>query len=384
VDSKHKIKTILMKKLFLTAAAAVALASSSTLTLADTTWSSTAQNTWANSVNWGAGLPNGSASAIFQDLGTAGLVHTIDVAVANTITRGFGFGPSTAGSGFTIMSSSFPTVMQLNGGGAYNGILNSDSRAQTIGVPLKMFSVNGFSGSSAAQTWNAAAGNLFITGAYKVSGTPPSTVDNNGGRLTIDGAFNTTIGAANGRGDIVGVGGLTKDGTGTLFLGGTNANTFSGGTIIDVGSIVATKANALGTGGLTLSAGTTLDAGGFNQTLGTLTVTGSGARLDFGAAIGANTLTFANSSAISWTGTLTIFDFNPSTDKLRIGTDATGLTITQRGDITFNGFGPGALIDSSGFVTIPEPSTLTLCFLGGLALALRRNSRIRQAPVSNS
>jgi fibronectin-binding autotransporter adhesin len=379
VDSKHNIKTLHMKRLFLTAGAALVLASSSTLTLADTTWSSTApsQVTWGNSANWSAGVPNGSSGAVFADPGTAGLVHAIDVTVLNFTTRGFGFGPSTAGSGFTIMSSSFPPAMQLNAGGTFNGIVNSDSRAQTIGVPLKMFSVNGFSGSGAAQTWNAAAGDLFITGAYKISGTPPSTVDNNGGRLTIDGTFNTTIGAANGRGDIIGLGGLTKDGTGTLFLGGTNANTFSGGTIIDVGAIVATKANALGTGGLTLSAGTTFDAGGMNQTLGTLTVAGSGARLDFGAAIGANTLTFNNSSATSWTGTLTIFDFNPSTDKLRFGTDATGLTITQRGDITFNGFGPGALIDSSGFVTVPEPATLSLCLLGGLALALRRNSRAR-------
>ena len=366
-----------MKKLFLTAGAAMVLASSSTVTLADTTWTSIVQNVWANPADWSAGLPNGSSGAIFQDPGTVGLVHAIDVGVQNTITSGFGFGSSTAGSGFTIMSSAVPSIMQLNAGGTFNGIVNSDSHAQTISVPLRMYSANGFAGSSAAQTWNAAAGNLFITGAYKISGTPPSTVDNNGGLLTIGGAFNTTIGAANGRGDIVGVGGLTKNGTGTLFLGGTNANTFSGGTILNAGAIVATKANVLGTGGLTLGAGTTFDAGGMNQTLGTLTVTGSGDILDFGAAIGANTLTFNNSSAIPWTGTLTILNFDPNTDKLRFGTSATGLTFPQMNDIVFSGHGPGSLIDSQGFVTIPEPSTLALGFLGGLALALRRNSRAR-------
>lgn len=363
-----------MKNLFLAAGAALVLASSSTLTFADTTWTSINQNLWANSVDWSTGLPNGSSGAIFQDLGTVGLVDAIDVSVQNTITRGISFGPSTAGSGFTIMSSAVPSIMQLNAGGTFNGIVNNDSRDQTISVPLKIYSANGFAGSSAAQTWNAVAGNLFITGAYKGSA---ATVDNNGGRLTIDGTYNTTIGAANGRGNIVGVGGLTKGGTGTLFLGGTNANTFSGGTIINVGAIVATKANALGSGGLTLSPGTTFNAGGFNQTLGALTVAGSGARLDFGALAGTNILSFANSSGLSWAGTLTIFNFDPNTDRLRFGTSATGLTFSQLTDITFNGFAPGALIDPLGYVTVPEPSTLCLCFLGGLTLALRRNSRAR-------
>ena len=77
-----------MKNLFLAAGAALVLASSSTLTLADTTWTSTAQNLWANSVDWSTGLPNGSSGAIFQDPGTVGLVHAIDVSVQNTITRG--------------------------------------------------------------------------------------------------------------------------------------------------------------------------------------------------------------------------------------------------------------------------------------------------------
>src|ERR1035437_4415710 len=158
-----------MKNLFLAAGAALVLASSSTLTLADTTRTSINQNLWANSVDWSTGLPNGSSGAIFHDPGTAGLVDAIDVSVQNTITRGINFGPSTAGSGFTIMSSAVPSIMQLNAGGTFNGIVNNDSRAQTISVPLKIYSANGFAGSGAAQTWNAAAGNLLITGAYNGS-----------------------------------------------------------------------------------------------------------------------------------------------------------------------------------------------------------------------
>jgi fibronectin-binding autotransporter adhesin len=332
VDPNQKTKRNLsMKKLFLIAGTVLVLGSSATLTFADTLWNSTSLSLWANPAYWSAGLPNGASAALFQDTGTVGLLHTIDVSAQNTITRGIGFSPSLVGNGFTIMSSAFPSVMQVNGGGTYDGIANNDSRTQTISVPIKIYSDNGFSGNGAAQTWNAAAGNLIFSGIYK--GTP-ATVDNNGGMLTISGGFNTTIGATigtnTGRGDIVGVGGLTKTGSGTLFLGGANANTYSGGTI--------------------LSAGT-----------------------------GPNTLSFANSSSLSslWTGALTIFNWNQANDRLRFGTDATGLTVSQLNNILFYGWSYHPTINSSGYLVIPEPSTLALCLLGGLALALRRNLRAR-------
>jgi fibronectin-binding autotransporter adhesin len=369
-----------MKHLLLAAGAVLGLALTPSHTLADTTWTSTSQNLWANPADWGSGLPNGSSAAIFADPGTPGLVHTIDVSVQNTIARGLIFSASSAGNGFTIMSSQVPAIMQMNAAPSGNTIANNDTRAQTISVPLKLFSANGFAGSSAAQTWSAAAGNLLFTGAYKVSGAT-ATVDNNGGRLSIDGSYNTTIGASNGRGDIIGVGGLTKNGSGSLFLGGTNANTFSGGTLLNGGSIIANKVNVLGSGSLTMGLGTIFNTGGFNQSLGTLSLTGtggpagSGAGIDFG--LNGNTLSFANSSAMSWTGNLTIYDWNPNTDKLRFGTDANGLTATQLSEITFDGFG-GAKIDSSGFITVvPEPSALAFGLLALFSWRLGHSSRRR-------
>jgi len=57
------------------------------------------------------------------------------------------------------------------------------------------------------------------------------------------------------RNDISGRGGLAKQGTGTLTL--TGANTYSGGTSVEAGTIAATSATAVGTGDVTVqSAGT--------------------------------------------------------------------------------------------------------------------------------
>jgi len=55
------------------------------------------------------------------------------------------------------------------------------------------------------------------------------------------------------RNDISGAGRLTKSGTGVLSLGGDNA--FSGGTVIEEGSLVATSATALGTGAVFIRGG---------------------------------------------------------------------------------------------------------------------------------
>ena len=65
---------------------------------------------------------------------------------------------------------------------------------------------------------------------------------------------------------ITGTGTVTKTGgTGTLVLSGTN-NTYTGGTIINNGTLKAGNASCFGTGTITLNAGAVLDRGGFNIT----------------------------------------------------------------------------------------------------------------------
>jgi hypothetical protein len=119
-----------------------------------------------------------------------------------------------------------------------------------------------------------------------------------------------------------------------------------------------------------------LDPGGFNHAM-TATTLGltAASTIDFSA--GASELDFANSSALTWSGTLNLANWTFGVDALRFGTDATGLTAAQLADIEFNGAGLGtAQLDAFGYVVVPEPSTALLGLLGGLGAmwAVRRRT----------
>lgn len=334
----------------------------------DTTWISTSSTAFITLGNWNNGLPStGPQLAIFADSAT--IQHTIDITgttARNTI--GIQFNNFAGGAAFTFGSSANNSPgLQSRAGGAANGVLNNDDNTQTFNVSFMMFSSAGVAGTGAAQTFNAAAGDLVFSGNHP-SGR--STINNNGGTLTVDGAHNVTIGISGATyGDVIGTGGLIKGGAGTLTLGGTAANTFSGGTTLSAGKIVAAKANALSSGALVASGGT-FNTGGLNQTLGTLDLDGS-VTLDLGS--GASAVSFANSSALDWsTFILNISNWTLGIDTLRFGTDATGLTAGQLALMNFSDLGnlPGQ-IDANGYVTpasIPEPGTaaLFLCGFAGL------------------
>jgi autotransporter-associated beta strand protein len=240
---------------------------------ADTTWTSTSNGVYSTAANWNNGLPStGPQLGIFQD--SASIQHVLDITATGRNAVGLRFDLFSGGSGFVF---SAPTTTFTSAGGfqlrtVASGatLLNNDDNAQTFNVPMAMFSSSGVTGPTAAQTWSAAAGDLIISGIYL--GTR-FTVNNNGGMLTIDGAFNTTIGSPTGRGDMIGAGGLTKNGNGTLTLGGTVSNSYSGGTIINSGSVIANKSGAFGTGALTLNGGN-LDIGANPQIVGAVTNAG--------------------------------------------------------------------------------------------------------------
>jgi hypothetical protein len=107
-------------------------------------------------------------------------------------------------------------------------------------------------------------------------------------------------------------------------------------------------------------------------TLG-LTASTAASTIDYGA--GASEVDFGNSSSLTWTGTLNLLNWDPSIDKLRFGTDSSGLTSAQLADIEFNGGGLGtATLDSNGYVTaVPEPS-ISLVLLGASLLLVRRRA----------
>jgi autotransporter-associated beta strand protein len=360
-----------MKHLTLVAAA-FALLNSSALA-ATTTWQGTnpVLDFWTTVGNWSAGVPNTTTAAVFQN--DNGSVFTIDPTASPGGVLGFVFNAGTGTSGFTFKTTSTsPASFSL----CPMGIVNNDTHLQTFNYAVTLITSNGSAGAAASQTWNAAAGNLLFSGTYGTFGTA-NTINNNGGTLTLTGSGNITIGNATGRGDIVGAGGLIKNGSGTLFLGGTNANTFSGGLTLNSGLLVAGKVGALGSGLITLAGGT-LQGNYLNlSSSGALKLTGSSI-IDFAGPgpftlPNPSTISFGDSHGQTWAAgqTLTVADWVQG-DALRFGTGNTGLTAGQLGQIVFAGFPDSyAAIDANGYVTpVPEPSTVALSLLGGFSLAI--------------
>lgn len=204
---------------------------------------------------------------------------------------------------------------------------------------------------------------------------------------------NTYAGTISGDGDIAkrGTGGLTLSGTNTF----TGSTTVSNGGLTVSGSLSGTTELVINSGNITLGAANRINdaanltmndgflfTGGFSETLNTLDIEGNGT---FNLGAGASILSFANSSAEIWNGTLSIAGWSGSvtgggTDQLFFGTDSTGLTGGQVAAVTFLnplGFSPGVypaeLLPTGELVAIPEPTSL-LSLLGGVGvlLGLRR------------
>ena len=163
---------------------------------------------------------------------------------------------------------------------------------------------------------------------------------------------------------------LVKANTGVLILAGTN--TYTGVTLVQGGTLVL-AAPLAGSSVLVVS-NSMLSLGAANVVTVTTNLTLSGATLDMGAntntvssaltvATGGSTillsdaaLAFPDSSSKTWTGTLNLSGvLKPHT--LRFGTDAAGLTLSQKGRIRYRN--SGATLDSQGYV-VPYGATLII------------------------
>jgi autotransporter-associated beta strand protein len=275
-------------------------------------------------------------------------------------------------------SSGFSGAFLLNEGTANltaTNALGTGVLIQSNGSSTAIFSAGG------TYTQNMSLYNVsFTNGGNTLSGT----ITNNNTTYTVSaGATNTLSGV------LTGSGGVTKEGDGGLVIAGSANNTYTGATVVNDGALVLSNSsgNAINSSSsITVNTGGTLVLGASNQigdsvglilnggsfligganvteNLGTLTLSAS-STIDFGnfGATGFRQLIFDDSSAINWTGTLTITNWqgvaNTSSDFTEIVFGVGGLTSTQLGQIYFanQGLTGGGLLSGTGeLVPVPEP-----------------------------
>jgi autotransporter-associated beta strand protein len=193
---------------------------------------------------------------------------------------------------------------------------------------------------------------------------------------------------------------LTKQGTGTLTLGGSSdfggVLSASAGRILVNGTVNGASdiKTALGakvelgasyrfnlSTTLTLNGGT-FSTGGYSEDLGTLTLSANSA-IDLGS--GASRFTLADSHTQSWFGTLNIQNWSGSpdgggADQIYFGASSSALTTSQLAEIKFlnpEGYAPGtyaAQLLSTGelVAVVPEPGSFALLLGGAMMLGARR------------
>ncbi len=360
---------------------------------------------------------------------------------------------TTINTGGTLTEGDNATTVHLGPLALAGGTLASNATAPT-GDALTYGTWNldkGVTAGGTTSTSTISANNLALT---QTGGTTFNVASGatNGPDLLVSGTIGQPTGVTNTA--------LIKTGAGTLTL--SNTNTYTSGTTVNGGTLVLAHSGADGSGTLTVNSSgtvtvtaaqgdsstdpiinggtynvavsgalgspTTIENGGKlvntdltandpttphttsndTQIGGVLTIGNGTNILDFGAGNTGAIFDFADSSAATWTGTLSVYDwsggyptsYDPTTqrgttggdglDQLFFGSDGTanhGLTLSQLQDITFYsdagttklGNGVSIILQDGEVSPAPEPAevaTLSMIGLGLGGLLLRARKRL--------
>ncbi|MEI6032775.1 MAG: autotransporter-associated beta strand repeat-containing protein [Verrucomicrobiae bacterium] len=365
------------------------------------TWRISGNNTFTGSVTVKDGLLQMNSAATNGAVpGSALIVGDSIGAAGSAIARNMQEGQVGNNSTVTIYSDGW---FDINGGGYAEKGTVSGWKDETVGQ-VNLYGGRITTGLAGALNINAS---LPGAGISSFASSQTALVDATGGKVDL-GGVTRTISVENGsqatdleiRGAIAN-GAVTKAGTGQLSFTGTEANTYTGTTTVNAGTLVLAKSSgvaAIAGSAITVNSGGTLLLGssnqinnaanltlaggtfstgetiGFSETLGTLTLSGTSS-IDLGTA--AHLLNFADSSGLSgsWSGSLTIYGWTglPNTSgtsgEIFFGSSLGGLTSSQLAMISFNGFGGGAILLTSGeLVPMAVPEAETVLAAGFLVL----------------
>ena len=417
-------------------------------TLPPPAWTGFTDNSWTNSGNWSSlQTPLGGQPVTFNDLSTANLNTELDadfsvssvivttpagavsIGGTNTLTLGNGIDLSVASQNLTITAPvaisgnlnwnvAAARTLSVSGGvtdnGASNGLAISGGGTVLLGGAAT-YSGGTIINSNCTLLLNATnilpngtnlasnAGDFSLNGILNLNGTVQAINGLSGSGVldnTAAGAAGIVVGVNNSGGTFSGsiqdTGGnltLVKTGSGTLTLSASNS--YSGGTIMNLGTLSPKTNSAFGTGTLTVNGGTVFNSfnPGLNLTFSnSVTLNGGTLRTGGGQATTRNT----------WAGTVTVTTNstvqsdggtigNQFTGGINLGNGGYTLTVAGNGNNSgsannFNSVisgGPNATLQgsSSGLIYLNAANTFSGTVRSGNSLVLQNTNALQNATL---